>query len=502
MRPGIRRRVLSRDPRSRALPRRAQHADRPARVPHRARRRPTAACSWSSRSQFRQMMRAKPDSSRTSIFRAFVNRRDLLRIGEGAAAIRIIGSRFSPEATALRVVRGPLAPAAHVDRPRRRPPTRPCCSPSVGARTEGRARRRDADRDVAPADTGRVRASPRHDVSRRRPARSSTSSSSAPVRPGWRRRSTARRKGSTRSRSTPSRSAARPARARASRTTSASRTGCPARRSTQTRRDPGHAARRAAQRAVRSRGASASSPGFHVIVLADGSEIPCRAVIVASGARYRRLAVDNLERFEGAGVYYAATDLEDAYLRRLRRARRGRRQLGRAGGDLPRAAAVPCVARRSGATRRRTRCRTTSIERIEADDRIDVAHRDRGARPRRRRAPRAKSTLEHTPSGERRHDRLPGPVLLHRRRARDRVARRLRRARPRRLRAHRPRRCPTTCSRACAYAARPPLPFETSCPGVFAVGDVRQGSMKRVAAAVGEGSSAVRSVHEYLATIT
>ena len=37
-------------------------------------------------------------------------------------------------------------------------------------------------------------------------------------------------------------------------------------------------------------------------------------------------------------------------------------------------------------------------------------------------------------------------------------------------------------------------------PGVFAVGDVRQGSMKRVAAAVGEGSSAVRSVHEYLAT--
>jgi thioredoxin reductase (NADPH) len=48
-------------------------------------------------------------------------------------------------------------------------------------------------------------------------------------------------------------------------------------------------------------------------------------------------------------------------------------------------------------------------------------------------------------------------------------------------------------------AGRDPLPFETSVPGVFAVGDVRLGSMKRVAAAVGEGSSAVRSVHEYLA---
>jgi thioredoxin reductase (NADPH) len=44
-----------------------------------------------------------------------------------------------------------------------------------------------------------------------------------------------------------------------------------------------------------------------------------------------------------------------------------------------------------------------------------------------------------------------------------------------------------------------PLPFETSMPGVFAAGDVRHGSMKRVAAAVGEGSSAVRSVHERLA---
>ena len=49
-------------------------------------------------------------------------------------------------------------------------------------------------------------------------------------------------------------------------------------------------------------------------------------------------------------------------------------------------------------------------------------------------------------------------------------------------------------------AGREALPFETSAPGVFAVGDVRLGSMKRVAAAVGEGSSAVRSVHEYLAT--
>jgi thioredoxin reductase (NADPH) len=46
---------------------------------------------------------------------------------------------------------------------------------------------------------------------------------------------------------------------------------------------------------------------------------------------------------------------------------------------------------------------------------------------------------------------------------------------------------------------RAPLPFETSHPGLFAVGDIRSGSTKRVAAAVGEGSAAARSVHDYLA---
>jgi thioredoxin reductase (NADPH) len=45
---------------------------------------------------------------------------------------------------------------------------------------------------------------------------------------------------------------------------------------------------------------------------------------------------------------------------------------------------------------------------------------------------------------------------------------------------------------------RPPLGFETSVPGVFAVGDVRSGSVKRVAAAVGEGSVVIQQVHSYL----
>ena len=48
--------------------------------------------------------------------------------------------------------------------------------------------------------------------------------------------------------------------------------------------------------------------------------------------------------------------------------------------------------------------------------------------------------------------------------------------------------------------ARPPFALETSLPGVFAAGDVRSDSMKRVASAVGEGSMSVYFVHRYLAT--
>jgi len=46
---------------------------------------------------------------------------------------------------------------------------------------------------------------------------------------------------------------------------------------------------------------------------------------------------------------------------------------------------------------------------------------------------------------------------------------------------------------------RAPFLLETTTPGVFAVGDVRHGSMKRVASAVGDGSTAVRLIHDYLA---
>jgi thioredoxin reductase (NADPH) len=47
---------------------------------------------------------------------------------------------------------------------------------------------------------------------------------------------------------------------------------------------------------------------------------------------------------------------------------------------------------------------------------------------------------------------------------------------------------------------RSPMAFETSMPGVFAVGDVRSRSMKRVASSVGEGSGAIKAIHHFLET--
>jgi thioredoxin reductase (NADPH) len=56
----------------------------------------------------------------------------------------------------------------------------------------------------------------------------------------------------------------------------------------------------------------------------------------------------------------------------------------------------------------------------------------------------------------------------------------------------------TDVPRSPSELAREPLLLETSLPGIFAAGDVRHGSLKRVAAAVAEGSTAIRLIHEHL----
>jgi thioredoxin reductase (NADPH) len=236
---------------------------------------------------------------------------------------------------------------------------------------------------------------------------------------------------------------------------------------------------------------------FHTVVLADGSEIACRTVIIASGARYQRLAVPELERFEGAGVYYAATDLEA-------RICTGSDVIVIGGGNSAGQAAIYLAqqgSRVSIAIRGSDLAKSMSrylIDRIEADPRIQVLTNTE-VRGLDGDAHLEHVTVEFTPTGALRTvpcmglfcfigadpstEWLGGAVALD---AGGFVL--TDRALPHAVLSE-------------VYTSRAPLPFETSVPGVFAVGDVRHASLKRVAAAVGEGSSAVRSVHDHLGAI-
>lgn len=234
--------------------------------------------------------------------------------------------------------------------------------------------------------------------------------------------------------------------------------------------------------------------GFHVVVLRDGSEIPTRAVIVASGARYQRLPVEDLSRFEGAGVYYAATDLEA-------RVCGGSSVVVVGGGNSAGQAAIYLGQHNCKVTiaiRRNDLHRSMSqylIERIEADPKIDLLT---GVEVR---GLDGRDHLERVMLGDLAGDgqqTIPCAGLFCFIGARPATAW---------LGAEvlldqdgfvlTDRQLPQPLIDGTAGA----LPFETSVPGVFAAGDVRHDSMKRVAAAVGEGSSAVRSVHERLAEI-
>ncbi len=252
-------------------------------------------------------------------------------------------------------------------------------------------------------------------------------------------------------------------------------------------------------------GASLSSPcaaaslreeaGHLVLCLSDGTDVPGRAVIVATGARYRKLDAVGLEQFESRGVYYAATELEA-------RACAGSPVVVAGGGNSAGqatlflatvASALTIVIRGPDLAASMSRY---LVDRIEADKRIVVRRNTRivalegehtltGVRVS---GPDGEETLASTalfsfigadPASEWLSGFVAlddsGFVLTDRSLERKHLDGRW------------------------EALGRPPLPFEASRPGLFAVGDVRSGSTKRVAAAVGEGSAAVRSVHAYLA---
>jgi thioredoxin reductase (NADPH) len=220
---------------------------------------------------------------------------------------------------------------------------------------------------------------------------------------------------------------------------------------------------------------------YHVVRLDDGTALHCGAVVVATGARYRRLEVDRLAEFEGTSVYYAATITEaDACDSREVAIIGGGNSAGQATVFLSRhASKVYLVIRHADLSRDMSRYLVEQIARlpnVEVVSEAEVRELD-GDRGQLRSA-----VIEH--KGERRT--LPVSVLFV-----------FIGAEP----------CTGWLADSLALDDRGYLRtgpdangeatmLETNRPGVLAVGDVRSGSIKRVASAVGEGAMAVRVIHE------
>jgi thioredoxin reductase (NADPH) len=235
--------------------------------------------------------------------------------------------------------------------------------------------------------------------------------------------------------------------------------------------------------------------GHLVVRLSDGSEIAGRAVIAATGVSYRRLEASRLSDFEGNGVYYAATDME---VRMCGPSSvvvvGGGNSAGQAAIFLSQSGCgVTLVIRGSDLGKDMSRY---LVERIEADPHITLRARttvvalegDQTLRAVHLNGP--DGTIVHECAGlfsfigaDPSSGWLDGCAALD---DRGFVLTDLSLS-------------PTQLGQVWGTLARSPLPFETSHPGLFAVGDLRSGSTKRVAAAVGEGSASVRSVHQYLA---
>jgi thioredoxin reductase (NADPH) len=230
--------------------------------------------------------------------------------------------------------------------------------------------------------------------------------------------------------------------------------------------------------------------GHYVVHLEDGDQVAGRTVLLATGASYRRLPVPRLEEFEPTSVYYAATEVEAQMCRSDPVAVvGGGNSAGQASLSLTKhAACVRLLIRDGDVGKDMSRYLVGQIER---NPDIEVL-RDTEVRELVGEEVLEAVVVENNRTGERRQiparalfvfigadphvDWLAGQVKLDE----DGFV--------------------LTGTGACdGPVNRHAVGLETNLPGVFAAGDVRSGSIKRVAAAVGEGAMAVRLVHQHLA---
>jgi thioredoxin reductase (NADPH) len=236
-----------------------------------------------------------------------------------------------------------------------------------------------------------------------------------------------------------------------------------------------------------------AAAGELAVRLADGRRLRGRTVVIASGARYRRPSVPRLAEFEGRGIWYWASALEARTCARQEVALvGGGNSAGQAAVFLSQhAAKVNVLVRGPSLAASMSRY---LIDRIEAAPNIELH--------------------PHTELVELRGDPatgLAGATWRNRRslEARDCPARNIFLfvgAEPETgwlagcdVAVDRSGFVLTGPAASGGFPARPAAPLESSVPGVFAIGDVRSGSVKRVGGAIGEGAAVVAQIHSRLA---
>jgi thioredoxin reductase (NADPH) len=237
--------------------------------------------------------------------------------------------------------------------------------------------------------------------------------------------------------------------------------------------------------------------GDGAVLQAEGcdSTLHARCVLIATGAAYRRLAAEGREDFEGAGVYYAATGREAQLCRRATViVAGGGNSAGQAAMFLSEhAERVLLVIRGEGLAKSMS---SYLAHRVEAKANIEILAHTEIRRMLGGKALEA-AELESTSTHERRTVQTPAIFsMIGALPCTDWL--------PPEIKCDAKGFIETGYAVADAPAwkgaSRSPSPMETSRPGIFAAGDVRSGSVKRCAAAVGEGGIAIAGVHEVLGT--
>jgi thioredoxin reductase (NADPH) len=238
---------------------------------------------------------------------------------------------------------------------------------------------------------------------------------------------------------------------------------------------------------------------YRYVTLRTGQELGCRALVIASGVTTRRLEVPGSEKLEGAGIYYGAALTEAAYYRDehvyviggANSAGQGAMFFSRFAGQVTMLVRASSLSKSMSAylidqiaatpnIDVRTRSSVTAVHGENRLEAISILHDDTG-----------ETETVQTPAlfvfiGALPHSEmvrgvvemnnagfiLTGPDLM------------LDGKRPKGWRLQ-----------------RDPYLQETNVPGIFAAGDIRQGAVRRVAAAVGEGANAISQVHQYLRSV-